>query len=70
MKLNLLTWQEFLTGFNGKAFFVGDVFLTGEYLHLFICASGCIGYEAIDGPECFFDRWPSSWNALSITVLE
>ena len=31
---------------------------------------GGIGYGAIGGPECFFDRWPSSWNALSITVLE
>ena len=24
----------------------------------------------ICGPEWFFGRWPSSWNALNITVLE
>ena len=27
VKLDLLTWQEFLTGFSGKAFFVDDTFL-------------------------------------------
>ena len=32
VKLDLLTWQDFLTGFNGKAFFVDDTFRTGDYL--------------------------------------
>ena len=40
MKQDLLTCQEFLTGFNGKAFFVDDIFLTGDYLQLFTDASG------------------------------
>ena len=54
MKLDLLTWQDFLTGFNGKAFSVDDKFLTGDYLQLFTDASGSIGYGAICGPEWFF----------------
>ena len=58
VKLDLLTWQDFLTGFNGKAFFVDDKFLTGDYLQLFTDASGGLAmgrYVAqssflVDGP--------------------
>ena len=70
VKLDLLTWQEFLAGFNGKAFFIDANFLAGDYLQLFTDASGGVGYGAVCGPEWFSGTWPASWNALNITVLE
>ena len=70
VKLDLLTWQEFLAGFNGKAFFIDANFLTGDYLQLFTDASGGVGYGAVCGPEWFSGTWPASWNPLNITVLE
>ena len=39
-------------------------------MQLFTDASEGIGYGAICGPGCFLGRWPSSWKALNITVLE
>ena len=70
VKLDLLTWQEFLAGLNGKAFFIDANFLTGDYLQLFTDASGSVGYGAVCGPEWFSGTWSASWNALNITVLE
>ena len=69
VKLDLLVhvWQEFLEQFNGKSFFVDDIFLTGNYLQLFTDAAGCM---SVCGPECFFGKWPLSWLALNIRVLE
>ena len=70
VKLDLVLWQEFLKGFNGKAFFLDINFMTGDYLQLYTDASGGIGYGAVCGPEWFFGTWPSSWLNLNITVLE
>ena len=67
VKLDLLIRQDFLADFNGKAFFLNENFMTGDYLQLFIDASG---YGAVCGPKSFFGRWSSSWLTLNITVLE
>ena len=70
VKMDLLVWQEFLDQFNGKSFFVDDIFLTGDYLQLFTDAAGGIGYGAVCGHEWFFGKWPLAWLAFNITVLE
>ena len=70
VKLDLLTWQEFLAGLNGKTFFIDANFLTGDYVELFTDASGGVGYGAVCGPEWFSGTWPASWDPLNITVLE
>ena len=70
VKLDLVLWQEFLTGFNGKAFFLDVTFMTGDYLQLYTDASDCIGYGAVCGPEWFFGTWPNSWLTFNIIVLE
>ena len=70
VKLDLVLWQEFLTGSNGKAFFLDVNFMTGDYLQLYTDASGGIGYSAVCGPEWFFGTWSSSWLTFNITILE
>ena len=40
VKLDLLVWQDIFERFNGKSFFVNDIFLTGDYLQLFTDAAG------------------------------
>ena len=70
VKLDLLVRQEFSEHFNGKSFFVDDIFLTGDYLQLFTDAAGGIGYTAVCWPEWSCGKWPLSWLVLNITVFE
>ena len=60
MPLDLLVWQEFLEQFNGKSFFVDDIFLTGDYLQLFTNAMGrgASDMELFVGPNGFLINGP------------
>ena len=69
-KLDLQVWQDFLTQFNGKSFFIDDNFLTGDFLQLYTDASGSIGFGAVYGSEWFYGLWPSAWRSYHISVLE
>ena len=69
-KLDLGLWLDFLSHFNGRSFFLSDVFLTGDYLELYTDAAGGIGYGALCGSEWFYGLWPVAWRSLNISVLE
>ena len=70
VKLDLQVWEEFLHSFNGKAFFIDEEFLSGDYLQLYTDASGEIGYGAVFGKEWFWGLWPQEWKSRNICVLE
>ena len=70
VKLDLRVWQEFLDNFNGRAFFLDEDFLNGNYLGLYTDASGSIGYGAVYGAQWFYGTWPLSWQSRNIAVLE
>ncbi|RLJ22739.1 hypothetical protein DJ031_00310 [bacterium endosymbiont of Escarpia laminata] len=69
-KLDLGVWLEFLQHFNGKAFFLDEKFLTGDYLRLYTDAAGGVGYGALYGAEWFCGLWPVEWRSFNVTVLE
>ena len=69
-KLDLTVWQEFLSNFNGRAFFLTDRFHTDGCLELYTDASGSVGYGAVYGKEWFWGKWPSTWLTRNIAVLE
>ena len=66
VKLNLVTWQHFLTNFNCKAFFLDENVLTGDYLQ----SSRDIVYGAVCGPEWILGWWSSFWRTQNLTILE
>ena len=70
VKLDMQIWQEFLVDFNGKAFFIDERFVSGDYLELYTDASGGIGYGAVFGKEWFSGLWPPHWHTINITALE
>ena len=67
---DLLAWLEFLDAFNGRAFFLSDVWLSSEVLHLYTDAAGAYGYAGIFQDEWFYGVWPDSWLGKDITVKE
>ena len=69
-KLDLTVWQEFLSNFNGRAFFLTDRFHADGCLELYTDASGSVGYGAVHGKEWFWGKWPSTWLTRNIAVLE
>ena len=70
VKLDLQLWLDFLSDFNGKAFFIDERFIDGDYLQLFTDAAGGIGYGAICGKEWFSGLWPNGWHSRNISALE
>ena len=70
MKLDLHLWLDFLSDFNGKAFFIDERFLNGDQLQLFTDAAGGIGYGALCGAEWCSGLWPPEWQSRNITALE
>ena len=62
-KLDLGLWLDFLSHFNGRSFFLSDVFLTGDYLELYTDAAGGIGYGALCVSEWFYGVWPVAWRS-------
>ena len=69
-KADLRVWQRFLSGFNGRAFFLDDLWITSTTLELFTDAAGSLGYGAVFGKQWFYGPWPESWCSLNITFLE
>ena len=59
VKADLAVWQSFLTGFNGKSFFLEDTWYSSEKLHLFTDASGAIGFGAVFGSKWCYGAWPA-----------
>ena len=69
-KADLKVWMRFLAGFNGRAFFLDDLWVTSTTLELFTDAAGSKGYGAVFGRKWFYGSWPESWSSLNITFLE
>ena len=62
--------MRFLAGFNGRAFFLDDLWVTSTTLELFTDAAGSKGYGAVFGRKWFYGSWPESWSSLNIAFLE
>ena len=70
VKADLAVWQSFLTGFNGKSFFLEDTWYSSEKLNLFTDASGSLGFGAVFGSKWCYGPWPASWINRNIALLE
>ena len=70
VKADLAVWQSFLTGFNGKSFFLQDTWYSSEKLNLFTDASGSLGFGAVFGSKWCYGPWPASWINRNIALLE
>ena len=70
VKEDLKVWQHFLTGFNGRSFFLNDYWCTSTHLELYTDASGALGYGAVFGQHWCYGEWPDSWRHRNITLLE
>jgi hypothetical protein len=70
VKADLNTWDIFLETFNGKAMFRDRVWEAPGVLHVYTDASQLHGYGAVLGNNWFNGRWPLSWAAHHITILE
>ena len=70
VKEDLLVWQSFLSGFNGRSFFLADQWKNSNQLELYTDASGALGFGAVFGRHCCYGQWPHSWCYLNIAFLE
>ena len=70
VKEDLRVWQTFLSGFNGRSFFLSDAWCTSTQLELYTDASGSLGFGAIFGSKWCYGKWPSSWRHRNIALLE
>ena len=70
VKEDLKTWLSFLLNFNGRYFFLGDLWPNSSKLNLFTDASSAHGFGAIFGSHWCYGKWPSNWEYQNIAVLE
>jgi len=70
VKQDLQLWLSFLSQFNGKSFFLDDLWLTSSKLNLVTDASGALGFGAIFGNQWCNGEWPDSWKHRNIAILE
>lgn len=70
VKADLQLWYSFLIDFNGRSFFLSDVWLDSAGLNLYTDSAGSLGYGAVFGNEWVFGAWPDNWKPLNITILE
>lgn len=69
-KQDLTMWLQFLTEFNGRSFFLNDIWETSQTLQLFNDAAGSIGFGAVFGAHWFHGLWPTTWHNFNIAILE
>ena len=70
VKADLSLWQTFMLGFNGRSFFLNDVWQDSLTLNLYTDAAARLGYSTVIGNECCFGAWPENWKQFNITILE
>ena len=70
VKEDLKTWLSFLLNFNGRYFFLDDLWLNSSKLNLFTDASGAHGFGAIFGSHWCYGKWPANWEYQNIAILE
>ena len=66
-QLDVLVWLEFLSNFNGKAFFLYEEQVSSDALQLYTDAAGSVGYGACFRNKRFLGRFPEEWNKANIT---
>ena len=67
---DLRVWLSFLDHFNGKSFFLNEVWLSSQKLDLYTDASGALGFGAICGRHWCYGEWPETWAHRNIAFLE
>ena len=69
-KQDLQLWQQFLSQFNGKAFFLYSKPVSSYELNLYTDAAQSIGFGATFSSHWMQAKWPTSWSNLHISILE
>ena len=70
VKAGLKLWQSFLTGFNGRSFFLKDFWDSSDKLKLYTDAAGSLGFGAVFGSKWCYGKWPDNWLHQNIAMLE
>ena len=70
VKNDLKIWLAFLSEFNGRCFFLNDVWKDSNTLNLYTDAAGALGYGAIFGTHWCYGKWPKEWMHKNIAILE
>lgn len=70
VKADLKVWQQFLSGFNGRSFFLSVDWANSHHLKLYTDASDTIGFGAVFGGHWCYGEWPASWRHRNIAFLE
>ena len=60
VKADLKLWQSFLAGFNGRSFFLDDVWDGSDKLELYTDAAGSLGFGAVFGSKWCYGKWPDT----------
>ena len=67
---DIVLWLSFLENFNGRSFFLRDVWDTSQTLQLYTDAAGSIGFGAVFGSHWLHGLWPEHWKSYNIALLE
>ena len=70
VKEDLNLWLSFLSNFNGKSFFLEDMWLNSSKLNLFTDAAGALGFGALFGSHWYYGKWPPNWQYQNVAILE
>ena len=68
-RADLKAWSLFIENFNGKSFFLSDIWENSEQLHLYTDASD-LGFGGVFAKRWFSDQCPVSWLQYHITIRE
>ena len=69
-RADLKAWHLFLKDFNGRRFFLSDVWALSHSLKLHSDASSSLGYAAVFGSKWIAGKWHKSFSSADICVLE
>lgn len=61
-------WKNILENFNGKCFFIDQVWISSDRLQLYTDASGNFGYEAVFQQNWFYGQWNEEWLTYNIML--
>ena len=69
-KLDIMLWLRFLDDFNGRSFFLSDLWETSQSLQLYTDAVVSIGFGAVFDRHWLHGIWPNHWKSYNIALLE
>ena len=69
-KEDLKVWLSFLSSFNGRSFFLDEIWHSSDKLNLFTDAAGSLGFGAVFEHHWCYGKWPSDWLNKNIAFLE